>query len=282
MDMGEPMDIDEMSPVLMRQLGRLRLNDADNISTREERPRLEDHRDVEDSTSSFTPYPPQIFSPSSPAPHITTTDGWITAHFNESTATLLNVERFTQYWRPNFSLSHGQNQSQSSNVNFVLPTTQWIAINRGSSSPSSKPRIPELKAAFDALASGHRTNGHLTLTVSTLDELAFQYHVLSGKWMIFANRDTIDALWRDVVQMVCMYRKRGTAKVSVNEDDRNNRVICVYVENFADFKEVRGLREDLRTVVGVKKKIPFKMDAYTHMGIYRDNRWGIPPTRWLE
>ncbi|KAJ3848976.1 translation initiation factor eIF 4e-like domain-containing protein, partial [Lentinula lateritia] len=159
----------------------------------------------------------------------------------------------------------------------------WIAINRGSSSSfSSTPRILELKAAFDALASGHRTNGHLTLTVSTLDELAFQYHVLSGKWMIFANRDTINVFWRDVVRMVCMYRKRGTAKVSVNEDDRNNRVICVYVENFADFEEVRGLREDLRTVVGVKKKIPFKMDAYTHMGIYRSNQWGIPPTRWLE
>ncbi|KAJ3878962.1 translation initiation factor eIF 4e-like domain-containing protein [Lentinula edodes] len=278
MDMGEAMDIDDMSPALMRQLGRLRLNDANHISTREERPRLENHRDVEQSQSMDS-----IFSPSSPAPHITTTDGWITAHFNESTATLPNVEGFTRYWRPSFSPNHGQNQSQSSTVNFVLPTTQWIAVNRGSSSSlSSTPRIPELKAAFDALASRHRINGHLTLTVSTLDELAYQYHVLSGKWMIFANRDTIDALWRDVVQMVCMYRKRGTAKVSVNEDDRDNRVICVYVENFADFEEVRGLREDLRTVVGVKKKIPFKMDAYTHMGIYTGNQWGIPPTRWFE
>ncbi|KAJ3929736.1 MAG: translation initiation factor eIF 4e-like domain-containing protein [Lentinula lateritia] len=260
-----------------------------------EETRSSDFQFNESQTSSFsssTPYVkylPTIFSPSSHVPYITTTNNWITGNFNEYTASLSNVERFTRYWRPSFHLNYNQSQSRSGSDNSVLPTTKWIAVNRGLSSleSTSLPRIPELKAAFDALASVHHTNGHSTLTVSKLDNLAIKYNILSGKWLVFTSVNTVDKLWQDVVQMVCMYRQRGFAKVSVNQEEEvgkmnNSRVICVYVEDFTDLEEVRSLRDDLRTVVGVERKIPFKMDAYSHMGIYKGNKWGISPARWFE
>ncbi|EEB95763.1 hypothetical protein MPER_05215, partial [Moniliophthora perniciosa FA553] len=133
--------------------------------------------------------------------------------------------------------------------------------------------VDAMRDAFDTLAASHRKDGNITLTVSTLDQLAQSYNVICGKWMMFCNTAEVDAFWDAIVRLICLERGKGSAKVSPNKGD-NQHVICVYVDNFADWEEVMGVRDALRTI-GVTYPIGFKMDAYTLLGIYRRNKWGI-------
>ncbi|KAJ3979632.1 translation initiation factor eIF 4e-like domain-containing protein [Lentinula detonsa] len=203
-------------------------------------------------------------------PHVRDEHNWIICYLDEESSTPLNVDSFTSHWRP----------SLNGPGNLVPPDCQWIAINRGRSYDPRPQRINELNAAFKTLSRSHLRDGNITLTVSVLDQLACQYNVKSGKWMIFADLDTVDSVWADVVRLVCLHRRRGLAKVSANRE-ATDRVICVYVDDFTDVKEVKKLRQDLR-MIGVERKIAFKMDAYTHMGIYQGNVWEISPTRYYE
>ncbi|ESK91241.1 hypothetical protein Moror_2870 [Moniliophthora roreri MCA 2997] len=140
--------------------------------------------------------------------------------------------------------------------------------------------VDAMRDAFDTLAASHRQNGNITLTVSALDQLAQSYNVICGKWMMFCNTAEVDAFWDAVVRLICLERGKGSAKVSPNKGD-NQHVICVYVEDFADWGEVMGVRDALRTI-GVTYPIGFKMDAYTLLGIYRRNKWGINCNRYYE
>lgn len=57
-----------------------------------------------------------------------------------------------------------------------------------------------------------------------------------------------------------------------------SHVICVYTDNYTDTEEVLAAREELREQCGIKRKISYKPDVYTHVGIYRNNRWKIKET----
>lgn len=61
-------------------------------------------------------------------------------------------------------------------------------------------------------------------------------------------------------------------------------MVCVYVDDFTDEEDVSELRRMLRACAGVEWKIGFKHmhDAYTILGIYSQNRWGIMPSRYFD
>ena len=198
-------------------------------------------------------------------PQVCVADNWITCHFNDQTSTMDNVDAFTSLWRPSCT---------------TLRDAEWIAVNRGMNHSSNPPLIEEMKAAFEILAQSHRKDGNITLTVSALDQLAHRFNVTSGKWLVFTDLSTADASWAEIVKLVCLRRGKGFAKVSVNKNE-NHHVVCVYVDDFSDEVEVKKLREDLRSI-GVVKKIGFKLDAYSHLGIYARNMWGISPNRYYE
>lgn len=149
----------------------------------------------------------------------------------------------------------------------------WIIAERDEQKPTT-PDYKGLSTAFQTLAlSG-------TVTVETLDQISKTHNAVVGKWMIFEESDKIDMLWGKVVYHLCIERQKGFAKVSTRKKGERH-VICVYVDDYTDLEEVKGLRKALRAI-GVDKRIGFKTDAYTHLNIYKENAWKIRPSRYLE
>ncbi|KAF9073140.1 hypothetical protein BDP27DRAFT_1319473 [Rhodocollybia butyracea] len=166
---------------------------------------------------------------------------------------------------------------------------EWIAVNRGMHTLDLQrpPLIEEMKISFKSSINSYspQSRPHPGLSPTVLDELARAYNITSGKWLIFL-----------VVSLIWLQRKKGFAKVSVMKPARrgtlnsgNTRtrssqshscVISVYVGNYLNEDEVMELRADLRSI-GVDRRISFKPDAYSHLGIYRNNEWGIPPSRYI-
>ena len=152
----------------------------------------------------------------------------------------------------------------------------WIRVERGGQQPTTTtlPDLKGLSASFQALAlSG-------TVTTESLDQISKSHNVITGKWMIFEDSNKIDMIWGKLIYHLCVERQRGSAKVSTWKKGERH-VICVYVDDYTDLEEVNGLRIALRGI-GVKRQIGFKPDAYTHLGIYKENAWKIRPSRYLE
>ncbi|KAG5633427.1 hypothetical protein H0H81_007873, partial [Sphagnurus paluster] len=125
-------------------------------------------------------------------------------------------------------------------------------------------------------------NVNAVVTVNALDALALAHGVLSGKWMVYAKPHQVDDLWSRIATAVVANAPSGTgarAKVSPARPDEPH-VVCVYVEDYSDPQEVARVREALRRA-GVRWKIGFKPDVYTHLGIYKGNGWGIRPSRYF-
>jgi len=151
----------------------------------------------------------------------------------------------------------------------------WIKVERGGQQPTTAapPDLKGLSASFQSLAlSG-------TVTPETLDQISKTHNVITGKWMIFEESEKIDMLWGNLIYHLCVERQKGTAKVSTWKKGERH-VICVYVDDYTDMEEVNGLRIALKAI-GVKRQIGFKPDAYTHLGIYKENAWKIRPSRYL-
>jgi len=150
----------------------------------------------------------------------------------------------------------------------------WIMVQRGGQQPTTSPDLKGLSASFQTLAlSG-------TVTPETLDQISKAHNVITGKWMVFEEPEKIDMLWGNLVYHLCVERQKGSAKVSTWKKGERH-VICVYADDYTDLEEVNGLRKALKAI-GVKRQIGFKPDAYTHLGIYKENAWNIRPSRYLE
>ena len=207
--------------------------------------------DVDDSSSTTTSSN-WVKPPNSPQELITS--------WTAETSTSENLVRYLSRWPP------------SRTPAIYGP---WIMVKRTSQQPTTTP--PDLKglsASFHSLAlSG-------TVTPETLDQISKAHNVVTGKWMIFEESDKIDMLWGKLIYHLCVERQKGSAKVSTWKKGERH-VICVYADDYTDLEEVNGLRKALKAI-GVKRQIGFKPDAYTHLGIYKENAWNIRPSRYLE
>jgi hypothetical protein len=180
----------------------------------------------------------------------------------------------------------------------------WIQVQVGGvNDTSAVPRSSEHAPAIDLQARIEAMKGAFlsmiadppSVSVSALDELAKDYAVLTGKWMVFCDSSNVDERWRSIVQMlVARYSATfvrstsdrppssgiglGVVKVSPDKGE-NHHVICFYVKNFTDNNEVKEVRDALREA-GIGHRIGFKPDVYTHLGIYKQNTWGIKPNRF--
>lgn len=71
-----------------------------------------------------------------------------------------------------------------------------------------------------------------------------------------------------------------SAKVSSHASDdkerRDNHVICVYNRDFTDEDRILQVEDSLRKA-GIKCGMTYKPDAFTYLGIYRHNKWGMRP-----
>ena len=87
----------------------------------------------------------------------------------------------------------------------------------------------------------------------------------SGKWMCFEPIETVDSVWKSIVDGVLHGRLGTTAKVATSP--HNDRyVICVYVDDFDDTKEVERVLKNLLQITNITAG--FKPDFMTTLGNY--------------
>jgi hypothetical protein len=115
-------------------------------------------------------------------------------------------------------------------------------------------------------------------TITDLDKLARRFGLLTGKWLVFAPHATVDALWRCIASATHAGTLGHFSKISPRSDD-DSHVICVFTRDYTNMSEVKKIRNGLRRL-GVKGVIGYKPDIYTHCQVYKDNPWGISPTRY--
>ena len=120
--------------------------------------------------------------------------------------------------------------------------------------------------------------GHPTL--SDINNIAVQFNILSGKWLVFVSPDKVDNLWERIVESTLAGGLGDRAKISTRRPgakSSDNHVIWVYNTDYRSVKEVLRVRAELRRL-GVKESISYKPDIYTLLGIHTNNNFFNPPS----
>jgi len=96
----------------------------------------------------------------------------------------------------------------------------------------------------------------------------------SGKWLLFEDRTTIDAVWNIIKEGTRQGLFGNTAKVSTarpnkNASNQEQAVICIYSADFDDQEDVKRIEENIRSL-GIEHKLVYKLDKdvgkYEHKG----------------
>ncbi len=113
----------------------------------------------------------------------------------------------------------------------------------------------------------------LELGKETVDELAEDLDLLSGKWVLFFEENNVLSCWGDIKSMV-EEEKIPSAKIStrlqIEKGLQSRYVACVYTEDYTDEKDVMRVKDCLRDK-GFEQELHYKPDIYTTLGIYHDN-----------
>lgn len=118
-----------------------------------------------------------------------------------------------------------------------------------------------------------KTGKPLEMNETLIDKIAEKMGLLSGKWLIFIQREYADGLWNKIEKLA----KKGkiwSAKISTLIHpwaSKRIHVICVYTKNCLDKQDVMRVRENLKGI-GVESRLSYKPDVYTVLGIYSDNK----------
>ncbi|XP_019955668.2 UPF0696 protein C11orf68 homolog [Paralichthys olivaceus] len=148
----------------------------------------------------------------------------------------------------------------------------WIAVLGPNYFPSDGD-VMGLQESWEKLLGSGRS-----VSFQAVKELALNHGVLSGKWLMHLESGfKMDHAW-ECVARAALDGKISQVKVSsFDPKGEGKQVICAYNQNFTDESEVIRLDSAIRAT-GVKCALTYKPDAYTHLGIYRSNRWKLCPT----
>lgn len=113
--------------------------------------------------------------------------------------------------------------------------------------------------------------------VSQILKIASDQKYTNGKWMLFLSRDSVDAVWSRVATAVKNGNLGCAAKVAPALEAEGGILICVYVNDFQDRKQVARVLRALEKLHNVQK-ISFKPDIFTRLEINSNNKWRLPPT----
>ena len=111
------------------------------------------------------------------------------------------------------------------------------------------------------------TEKRFPLSEESLDWGAQNYEIMSGKWLIFRQRDQIDDIWTMIEKETRKEELGIASKVSTLLQGKVRHVICVYTNNYLDKGDVFRVRENLREL-GIDESLYYKPDIYTKLGIY--------------
>ena len=172
-----------------------------------------------------------------------------------------NIQTFFRTWPP--SMTH-------------TSQVAWICVQNSKYHPTD--HCPDLDGLQHAWAAVSNNKQH---TADSLADLARQFNVLEGKWMIFSRSDKIDSVWSRIANATHAGNLGISSKVSPRDDNVSSHVICVHTRDFTDRSDVDRVRDGLRRL-GMKGKIGYKPDIYTYCDIYKGNFWNIRPSLYFS
>ncbi|KAK3936897.1 hypothetical protein QBC46DRAFT_394011 [Diplogelasinospora grovesii] len=118
--------------------------------------------------------------------------------------------------------------------------------------------------------------------VGDLRALAVRCNVVAGKWMLFVDSSSaeVDSVWEAVARATANNELGIGAKVEpCSLAVIKERLVVVYTRDFRDIDDIGRVLEKLRELGLVRfnsgKQIYYKSDAWTELGIYGNNEWGI-------
>ncbi|KAH8592366.1 hypothetical protein B0O99DRAFT_244535 [Bisporella sp. PMI_857] len=117
--------------------------------------------------------------------------------------------------------------------------------------------------------------------VHALRDAAKRLKCTSGKWMLFVDPIEINAVWSVVAHATANNQLGIASKVAPDfGDPRKERLVCIYTKDFTDIEDVTRVARRMKDLglIEAKKAIYYKCDAYTYLGIARDNQWDIKPS----
>ncbi|OAA73663.1 Translation Initiation factor eIF- 4e-like domain protein [Cordyceps fumosorosea ARSEF 2679] len=112
-------------------------------------------------------------------------------------------------------------------------------------------------------------------------QLAHVAKVRAGKWMLFCDVLEVNEVW-DIVAKATASNELGiAAKVAPRaeqDDRRKERLICVYTQDFLDKVDIGRVVKRLKQLGltdSKTRRIYYKPDVFTYLGIAGGNPWGL-------
>ncbi|KAM3459237.1 hypothetical protein NHJ6243_007061 [Beauveria neobassiana] len=102
-----------------------------------------------------------------------------------------------------------------------------------------------------------------------------------GKWMIFCDVLDVNEVWELVAKATASNELGIAAKVAPRPeqgDPRKELLICVYTKDFMDKVDIGRVVQRLKELGladGKSKRIYYKPDVFTYLGISGGNPWGL-------
>lgn len=108
-------------------------------------------------------------------------------------------------------------------------------------------------------------------------DLAKSKGMTNGKWMLFPFSNMVDEIWRKVAKATLEGSLGCAAKVATDDDSGNQRLICIYTEDFTNEEDVRRVLSKMQELHLIKgeRGIYYKCDAYTYLNIMSGNDYKL-------
>jgi hypothetical protein len=115
-------------------------------------------------------------------------------------------------------------------------------------------------------------------TVADADRLALETTYLSGKWLIERPPETVDALWKAVVEDVAAERfwdAKVATRAGCEAFGEADHAVLVFTPNYFDRADVDRVRRRLGEAHGVTEEIRYRPDVYTLDGGHGERLGGL-------
>lgn len=134
---------------------------------------------------------------------------------------------------------------------------------------------------WEALVGGGAVAQARKPTAADVNEIARRHGILKGKWLLFPKTPAeADAAWAAVVAAVAGGALCPSAKVSSISPEEGGHVLCAYTVDYLDSGDVMRVCAALQRALPplADRRMLYKPDIFTHLGIYGGNPYAITPT----
>lgn len=204
------------------------------------------------ANKSLTPEMGRIRYPNSSRPHLTL-DSFLETHPPTNDVPGCHWIQVDNPNRSSSSTSDGMDDIE--NADSAAGMADVVAANNTNSNLGANKIQHQIMCEFASYGEKRITKSMKRECMNLLCEAAT---LTSGKWMLFPSPDKVDFLWNSIARKVVNGELNCAAKVS-NDSSARAYLICVYVDDFRDAKEVRKVLRVLLRTRGAFVKGGFKV-----------------------